>query len=110
VIFRALCGRFSEKSGDWATMAAAEYLTDPDYFRQLDRRLEECRAQTRTEDNAEGPRPSRIGKSLREPRGPSIFFALPAPAKKAGSVEAFLFSICHLSFFIFYRVNHTWLQ
>jgi hypothetical protein len=33
-------------STTWATLAAAEYVTDPDYMRQLNQHLEQCRTQT----------------------------------------------------------------
>jgi hypothetical protein len=34
-------------STTWATLAAAEYVTDPEYLRQLNRHLEKCPAQSR---------------------------------------------------------------
>lgn len=33
-------------STTWATLAAAEYVTDPEYLRQLNRNLEQCRAKS----------------------------------------------------------------
>lgn len=33
-------------STTWATMAAAEYVTDPEYLRQLNHHLEQCRMKT----------------------------------------------------------------
>lgn len=33
-------------STTWATLAAAEYVTDPEYLSQLNQHLEQCRAQT----------------------------------------------------------------
>jgi hypothetical protein len=45
--------RIIELSGSttWATLAAAEYVTDPDYLRQFNRHLEECRLKTNSAEH-----------------------------------------------------------
>jgi hypothetical protein len=39
-------------SDTWATMAVAEYVTDPEYLRQLNQHLEQCRKQSGHEQHA----------------------------------------------------------
>ena len=39
-------------STTWATLAAAEYVTDPEYLRQLNHHLEQCRAQKKAAHHA----------------------------------------------------------